>query len=98
MSRAGRGQCLSLKSSICAGSSYTLALFDTQIDSIQNQSLNFELRVKEVLKLVEYDEDIITAPQWIPIWRLWSPLGLFTVFSLHFLSSPQYLYFRILCK
>ena len=46
----------------------------------------FKLGEKEVLKLVEYDEDIITAPQWVPIWRLWSPSGLFTVFGPHFLS------------
>ena len=49
----------------------------------------FKLGEKEVLKLVEYDEDIITAPQWVPIWRFWSQLGLFTVFGPHFLSYPQ---------
>ena len=41
----------------------------------------FKLGEKEVLKLVEYDDDIFTAPQWVPIWRLWSPSGLFTVFG-----------------
>ena len=46
----------------------------------------FKLGEKEVLKLVEYDEDIITAPQWVPIWKLWSPSGLFTVFGPHFVS------------
>ena len=46
----------------------------------------FNLIVKEVLRLVEYDDGVITAPQWIPIWRLWSPSGLFTVFGPHFLS------------
>ena len=33
-----------------------------------------------------------------PIWRLWSPLGLFTVFGPHFLSYPQFLYFTLFCK
>ena len=58
----------------------------------------FKLGEKEVLKLVEYDEDIITAPQWVPIWRFWSQLGLFTVFGPHFyrlksLISPYYMLF-----
>ena len=63
-----------------------------------NSKKLFKLGEKEVLKLVEYDEDIITAPQWVPIWRFWSQLGLFTVFGPHFyrlksLISPYYMLF-----
>ena len=54
----------------------------------------FKSKAKEVLKLVEYDDEVITTP----IWRLWSRLGLFTVFDPHLLLCPQFLYFRLLCK
>ena len=58
----------------------------------------FNLIVKEVLRLVKYDDGVITAPQWVPIWRFWSQLGLFTVFGPHFyrlksLISPYYMLF-----
>ena len=32
----------------------------------------FNLIEKEVLRLVEYDDGVITAPQWVPIWIFYS--------------------------
>ena len=37
----------------------------------------FNFKVKEVLKLVEYDDGVITTPQWVPI-------GTFTVVTMFY--------------
>ena len=124
-----------------------VALFDTQIDSIQ--SLNFaqnwfnsifnskSFKENSIQKIIQIQINHCDSIQYIiqltiivcdsiqkiiqirrkgsieivwiwwghhhcspvgPIWRLWSPLGLFTVFGPHFLSYPQFLYFRLFCK